>query len=102
MGVDAHPNERRARAKANRVREPRGCIKERAGREGERAVMSRLRRQRRPRVWYRGWLESYDVGGKGEERDGHRDEGGGGGVGGLWPRRGKSRKMRLDSAKKTK
>ena len=31
VGGGAHPNERRAVAKANRVRKPRGCSAERAG-----------------------------------------------------------------------
>ena len=37
MGGDAHPNERRAAAKANRVRKPRGRSAERKGWEGEKS-----------------------------------------------------------------
>ena len=39
VGEDAHLNERRAIANANRVWEPRGCSKKRTGREGERVCI---------------------------------------------------------------
>ena len=41
MGGDAHPNERRAAAKVNRVRKHSGCSAERTGREREK--VDRLR-----------------------------------------------------------
>ena len=48
MGGDAHPNERRAAAKVNRVRKRRGCSAERTGWEEER--VNRLRTERHPGV----------------------------------------------------
>ena len=42
MGGDAHPNERRVAAKANRVRKLSGCSAERTGWEGERVNRLRL------------------------------------------------------------
>ena len=64
MGGDAHPDERRAAAKANRVRRPRGCRGERTG-EAEGEIVDRLRTEPRPVVWHNGGLESDSVGGRG-------------------------------------
>ena len=58
---DAHSNERRAVAKANRVRKPRGCKAERTEWEGGR--VDRLRTERCPGVWHSEELESDGVGG---------------------------------------
>ena len=55
-GGHAHSNERRAAAKANRVRKPWACSAERTGWEGER--VDRLRTERHPGVWHNGGLES--------------------------------------------
>ena len=56
---DAHPDERRPVAKANRLRKPRGCSTERTGWEGQR--VDRLRTERHQGVWHSEGLESDGV-----------------------------------------
>ena len=56
MSGDAHSDEWRAAAKANRVRKPRGCSAEKTGWEGE--IVGRLRTERHAGVWHNGGLKS--------------------------------------------
>ena len=62
MDGGAHPNERRAVAKPNRVRKPLGSSAARTGWEGER--VDRLRSKQPPCAWYSGEIEN-DGGGRG-------------------------------------
>ena len=94
MGGDAHPDERRAAAKANRVRRPRRCRAERTGEVGRRNSGSIAYRATSGRLPKRGtgkrqcWRQ-----GCGQRRPRRVGRG-------LWPRGENKRWTRLDIARK--